>query len=176
MENNTFLSVAVVISTHGLRGQVKIFSQVENFEDLALNDCIFDSENKNIKFLSVKKTGKTDVYIVKIDNINSIEEAEKYIKDKLFSKKEFLNKNNDFLLIDLIGMEVFQKDANGDEVVIGIVSNVVKYGTNSMMEIEFNIDGNKIDELVPANFNFIEKIDLDKKRLLLKQYDLFLVK
>ena len=49
------IHIGTITSTHGLKGQVKIFSHINQFEDLALNGKIANVSNHIIKFINRKK-------------------------------------------------------------------------------------------------------------------------
>ena len=60
---------------------------------------------------------------------------------------------------------------NCDKVKIGVVDKIVNYGRGPMLEIINDIDNTKIQQLYPATFDFIDEINLQKKYLILKKYE-----
>ena len=84
------IKIGTIISAHGLKGHVKIFAEIGQFEKLLLANKIFTKNGDIFVSTSCKKTNKNDVYIVGIKDCNKIEDVESAIKTELFLKKEDL--------------------------------------------------------------------------------------
>ncbi len=161
------IKIGTIISTHGLKGHVKIFAEIGQFEKLLLANKIFTKNGDIFMSTSCKSTNKNDVYIVGIKDCNKIEDVESVIKTELFSKKEDLLEKDKILVSDLVGLDLL----NNDKVKIGVVHKIVNYGRGPMLEIINDIDNTKIHQLYPATFDFIDEINLQKKYLILKKYE-----
>ena len=131
----------VVLDTHGLKGNLKIKKIAKDLEDdLLFSDVYvkvqcFDSSKKNeYQKIRLKKLHKhKDLLVVNIDQIESISDVQKYIKQKIYIKKSDLQLENDeFFIDDLIGMHV----QNNEKEIIGIVHNVCNFGASDIIEIK----------------------------------------
>ena len=158
MSEKNLICIGRILSTHGLIGNVKLESFCENVTDI-FNYELFDKNYNKMSCKKVAKTNKYNVFIVKFENINSIEEAEKYRNFEIFTKKDNLEEINDnqVYINDLIGMVV-----NGDNKT-GIVNDVYNYGAGDSIEILW--DDNKKLESIPFTKDFIKKIDKENKIL-----------
>ncbi len=165
----SFTKVATIISTHGLKGTVKVFSEINSFKNLIINNSIKDKNNHIFEVESCSATNKKDVYLIQIKNVNYIDEAKKYINNELFADSENFKKSDEILVLDLLGLTVFCiMDAH--QIEIGFVSEILNYGQGSMIEITSKTTNKKIPLVYPATFDFIEKINLKEKYLILKNY------
>lgn len=143
--------IGKILSTHNLKGDVKLLSYCENPEDI-FNFSLYDKNNNEMKFRKIGLTSKKNIFLAKLENSNSIEEARKYINSELFIKRENLEKTkeNETYINDLFNMKV---DGDGK---IGIVENVYNYGAGDVIEIRWE-KNNKL-ESIPFNKNFIKEI------------------
>ena len=67
----------------------------------------------------------------------------------------------------MVGLDLL----DSDKVKIGVVHKIVNYGRGAMLEIINDINGKKIQQLYPATFDFIDEVNLQKKYLILKKYE-----
>jgi len=99
--------------------------------------------------------------MVTFNNYNNINEVLKYKGEYVFINKEDLELNsNQYLNEDLIGLEVITQNKS-----LGTLKKIEKYSSKyETLVVENN--GKRI--LIPYNFDIIEKIDLDNKKILVK--------
>ena len=143
--------IGKILTSHGLVGNVKLESFCENPSDI-FNYELFDNVGKLLHCKQVGKTSNNNVFLVKFDHINSIEEAREYKNFEIYTKRSnFKNlDNNQFYVDDIIGLKV---QADGKS---GIVDNFYNYGGGDTIEVKW--DNNKI-ESIPFNNNYIKKIE-----------------
>ena len=110
MENmEQFLRVGVISSTHGIRGEVKVYPTTDDPERfLDLDEVILDTGREH-KILEIEgvKFFKNQV-ILKFKGYDNINDIEKYLKKDLLVDREHaveLGENENFIA-DLIDMEV----------------------------------------------------------------------
>ena len=112
INKNEWLTVGLITSCHGINGQVKIKS-LSDFEERFLKPGIrwLQQENEpplKIELISgFKQPGKT-TFIVKLQGINTRNNAEKLKKFKILVKTDILPelKKEEFHLLELINLEV----------------------------------------------------------------------
>ena len=150
------LEVGKIINTHGLRGEVKIQSWTDSpdvFEDLGY---VFVSGKLIDQKLTIKqvKYQKNNI-IVKFDEINTIEEAERYKNCVLTADRDMLGDLPEgvYYIADLIGLKVQTEDGT----VLGTVTDVFQTGANDVYEV--SRPENK-PLLLPAIPNVVRRIDL----------------
>ena len=107
------LQVGVITSTHGIRGEVKVFPTTDDPNRFRkLKQVILDTgkEQLDMEIASVKFF-KNQV-IVKFKGIDDINDVEKYRKAGIYVTRENAVPlgENEYFIADLIGMDVFEED------------------------------------------------------------------
>ncbi|MDR2777246.1 MAG: ribosome maturation factor RimM [Rickettsiales bacterium] len=145
------IKVGKILSSHGLSGNVKVISFFETPEDI-FRYRITDSNNSDLNGVRVGSTGRKDVFLVKFEHINSIEEAKIHNGTELFVDTEDLPPllENEIYIENLVGMSVVAGDRRGT------VSSLVNYGAGDVLEIEWNSGGS---EYIIYNEDTVEKVD-----------------
>lgn len=152
------LQVGVITSTHGIKGEVKVFpttNDAERFRKLKkviLDTGIekIDMEIEGVKFFK-------QFVIVKFKGIDSIDEIEKYKGKSLFVTREdaVKCKKDEYYIADLIGIEVVEESGSP----FGKLKDVMETGANDVYIIEMN-DGREV--LLPAIRQCILDINIEK--------------
>ena len=148
---NNLVLIGKILTSHGLNGNVKVESYCEEPQDIfSYNICSKNGESMPCK--QVGKTSNPNIFLVKFDKINSIDEAKEYKNFELFIKREDLEDLNDnqFYVNDLIGMKVVADNKEG------IVDSSYNYGAGDVIEVKWN-DGKM--ESIPFNDNYIKNIE-----------------
>lgn len=162
MENmEQFLRVGVISSTHGIRGEVKVYPTTddpERFRDL--DEVILDT-GKEHKILEIEgvKFFKNQV-ILKFKGYDNINDIEKYLKKDLLVDREHaveLGENENFIA-DLIDMEVVTDEGK----VLGTLTDVIETGANDVYAVK-TPEGKEI--LLPAIRDCILDVNVDEKRM-----------
>lgn len=157
MEN--LLRVGVISSTHGIRGEVKVYPTTdEPARFKKLKTVILDTgreqlevEIQGIKFVK-------NMVVLKFKGFDSIEAIEKYKgKDLLITRDKAVNLGPDEnFIVDLIGLKVVTED--GEE--FGTLADVMKTGANDVYQVKRK-DGKEV--LLPAIKECILDVDLDER-------------
>lgn len=157
MEN--LLRVGVISSTHGIRGEVKVYPTTdEPARFKKLKTVILDTgreqlevEIQGIKFVK-------NMVVLKFKGFDSIEAIEKYKgKDLLITRDKAVNLGPDEnFIVDLIGLKVVTED--GEE--FGTLADVIKTGANDVYQVKRK-DGKEV--LLPAIKECILDVDLDER-------------
>lgn len=155
-----YLEAGKIVTTHGIRGEVKIMPYTDTPELLCEFDRLFISKNHDEIFIEKSRVFKNMV-IAKIEGINTVEEAEKLRNKMLFMHRDDLELDEDtYFIQDLIGMEV--KDADSG-FVYGKITDVLQNGANDVYVIE----GDK-EYLVPAIPDVVISTDIDNNIMLIR--------
>ncbi len=156
------LQVGVISSTHGVRGEVKVFpttDQVQRFKKL--KEVILDtgSEQKVLKIESVKFFKQ--FAILKFEHYDNINDIEKYKGKSLYVTRENAVKlqKDEYFIADLIGMSAVSDD---DEALKGTLTDVIETGANDVYVIALE-DGREL--LLPAIKECILKVDVEGEQL-----------
>lgn len=156
MEN--LLQVGVITSTHGLKGEVKVFPTTDDknrFKDL--KEVILDTgkEKLNIEIQGVKFFKQ--FVILKFKGIDHINDVEKYKKSSLLVSRENAVKldEGEYFISDLIGLKV----VTDEDTDLGILIEVLFTGANDVYVVEGQ---DKKEILLPAIKDCILNVDIDK--------------
>lgn len=163
MENmEQFLRVGVISSTHGIRGEVKVYPTTDDPERfLDLDEVILDTGREH-KILEIEgvKFFKNQV-ILKFKGYDNINDIEKYLKKDLLVDREHaveLGENENFIA-DLIDMEVVTDEGK----VLGTLTDVIETGANDVYAVK-TPEGKEI--LLPAIRDCILDVNVDEKRMI----------
>lgn len=161
-----FLQVGVISSTHGIRGEVKVFPTTDDaarFKKLKKVLLDMGKEQLELEVQSVKFFKQ--FVILKFKGIDNINDIEKYKgKSLLVLREDAVPLGRDeYYIADLIGMEVF----TGDER-FGVVKDVMETGANEVYIIDSDMHG---EVLIPAIRQCILDVDVENKKMQIRLMD-----
>ncbi len=154
---NEMIYIGKTVSTFGIKGELKVIS------DFEYCDKAYKVGNKvlinNIEHIISSIRYHKNYVLLKIDNLNNINDILKYVGFNIYIKRLDLNLSKDeFLYKDLINSEVIDED----DTKLGKVIEVVK-GINVLIKVK----GTK-EFYIPLIDNYVKRFDLDKKILYTK--------
>ena len=160
MSKKNFIEIGSFVGVHGIKGEVKLKSFTEIPENIFSFKEIFIESSKNpIKLKFIRKVKQ--IFICKIENIETRSEAENFKGLKLFISREILPKLTDeeFYHSDLLNFEVYNLNKES----FGKVISLEDFGAGLLVEVKKN---NKTFYL-PMGKNFLKKIDYKDKQIIL---------
>ncbi len=155
-----YLEAGKIVTTHGIRGEVKIMPYTDTPELLCDFERLFMGKNHDEIYIEKSRVFKNMV-IAKIEGVNTVEEAEKLRNKILYMHRDDLELDeNTYFIQDLIGMEV--RDAENG-FVYGKIKDVMQTGANDV----YVIQGDR-EYLVPAIPDVVVSTDIDNDIMLIK--------
>lgn len=156
-----YIEIGQIVNTNGLKGVVKVnpfTDDISKFEDLKYVYIQLKNELKKVKIEQVRYN-KNQV-LLKLEGIDSIEEAEKYRNFYLKTEKESQEDlgEDTYYIIDLIGLDVYS-DKNE---YLGKIEDVFPTGSNDVYVVKDNL-GKQI--LIPAIADVVKEVDLKNKKM-----------
>ena len=156
-----YIEIGQIVNTNGLKGVVKVnpfTDDISKFEDLKYVYIQLKNELKKVKIEQVRYN-KNQV-LLKLEGIDSIEEAEKYRNFYLKSEKESQEDlgEDTYYIVDLIGLDVYS-DKNE---YLGKIEDVFPTGSNDVYVVKDNL-GKQI--LIPAIADVVKEVDLKNKKM-----------
>lgn len=153
-----YIEIGQIVNTNGLKGVVKVnpfTDDISKFEDLKYVYIQLKNELKKVKIEQVRYN-KNQV-LLKLEGIDSIEEAEKYRNFYLKTEKESQEDlgEDTYYIVDLIGLDVYS-DKNE---YLGKIEDVFPTGSNDVYVVKDNL-GKQI--LIPAIADVVKEVDLKK--------------
>ncbi len=151
------LRVGVISSTHGVRGEVKVFPTTDDPKRFKkLKTVMLDTGREKLTLNIEQVKFFKNMVILKFKEFNDINEIEKYKgKDLLINRDQAVKlAPNENFIVDLIGLKVVTDEG----VEFGTLKDVMETGANDV----YIIDGNDGKEyLFPAIKQCILNIDLE---------------
>ena len=150
------LQVGAISSTHGVRGEVKVFPTTDDVKRYSKLKEVILGEGSMAPLLHVESVKyQKNMVIVKFKEYNSLNEVENLRGKNLYVTRENavkLNKN-EYFVADLIGLSVIDEAKN----IKGTLKDVMPTGANDVYIIELE-DGNEL--LLPAIKDCIKEVDI----------------
>lgn len=159
-----YLEAGKIVTTHGIRGEVKIMPYTDIPELLCDFDRLFLGKNHDEVFIERSRVFKSMV-IMKLEGIDSPEAAEKLRNKILFMHRDDLELDDGtYFIQDLIGMEVRDADSG---FVYGKINDVMQTGANDV----YVIGGGEREYLVPAIADVVVSTDIDSNIMTIRPLD-----
>ena len=155
-----FLQVGVISSTHGIRGEVKVFPTTDDAARFKkLKKVLLDTGKEQLELEVQSVKFFKQFVIVKFKGIDNINDIEIYKGKSLLVPREdavALGKD-EYYIADLIGMEVFTEEGR-----LGVLKDVMETGANEVYIIDSDRHG---EVLIPAIKQCILDVDIEGKRM-----------
>lgn len=156
--------IGVITSTHGLKGEVKVFpttDDVRRFE--LLKDVLLETKDSPLHLTVERVRFFKGRPILKFAGLNRIEDVEQFRGRKLLVKREdaLPLEENEHYIGDILGSTVFLKDGSR----YGVLQDVLRTGANDVFEIQKE-DGSM--EYLPSIKEVILEIDAVEKKIIVK--------
>ena len=149
-----FIKAGEIVTTHGVRGEVKVLPWIDSPEDLCDFDrCRIDGKEVVMEQVRVQKTCN----LVKLQGIDTVEEAQKLRGKTMELFREDIDEEVIFAA-ELIGMEVF---AEGKK--IGKITEVLSYPGNSVYVVK-----GQYEYMIPAVNQFILETNMEENTMQVK--------
>ena len=151
--------VGVITSTHGIKGEVKVFPTTDNVKRFKKNMELILDTGKEESLLTVESVKFFKQFVIlKFKGIDNINDIEKYKgKDLLVNREDAVAlEENENYVADLIDLKVVTDDGQ----VLGYLTEVMETGANDVYVVETE-DGREL--LLPAIRDCILDVDLDEE-------------
>jgi 16S rRNA processing protein RimM len=150
------LQVGVITTTHGVRGEVKVFPTTDDPARFKkLKKVILDTGKEKLELEVAGVKFFKNMVILKFKGIDNINDVEKYRKKSLYVTREnaVKLKRNEYFIADLIGLKVISDE--GED--LGTLTDVLQTGANDV----YIISKEGVDDiLVPAIRDCIQDVDI----------------
>ncbi len=155
------LKVGVITTTHGVRGEVKVFPTTDNAERFLELEYVLLDTGRELRRLDIKNVRFfKNLVILKFDGIDNINDIEKYKGKDLWIPREEAQElgEDEYYIADLQGLNVVLEDGTG----FGTLRDVMETGANDVYIIDSNEHG---EVLLPAIKECILDVDLEKNTM-----------
>ena len=159
-----YFEIGQIVNTVGLKGEMKIIPFTDDLDRFTeLKEIYIDFKKELLLFEIEKVRFQKNLVILKLKDIDSIEEAERYkgFYIKIERKQARKLPEGTYFIADLIGMTVYE-DENKKE--LGILEDIYNNGAQDIYVVRTK-EGKQI--LLPATKEVIKKVDLENNEMII---------
>ena len=159
-----YLSVGKIVTTHGIKGEVKIKPETNDFSRFSVGSKLYigqDNEHISNHILIDSSRFQKDMVLLTFNNINNINDVLKFVGLNLYIDIDEVRLDGEIYYDDLIDCTVI---VNNEE--IGTVIDVIEVPQGEILRIKKK-DG-KVS-LVPYVDEFVIDVDIDKKKIVINR-------
>lgn len=149
-----------VVKTHGLKGEIVIFLDVDHPETYhEMESVLVDINGKLVPFFIESLHMQGDRAITALEDIESIDDAKELVGKNLFLPLKSLPAlpEGQYYYHQLIGFDFYDQDKY-----LGKVKEVYEMPTNHLLYVDYN--GTEV--LVPAEDEILETVSLPEKKII----------
>lgn len=158
-EYDHVLQVGAITSTHGVRGEVKVFPTTDNVKRFSKLKEVELETKEGLKTIHIESVKYFKQFVIlKFKEYQSLNEVELIKGSRIFVTREHAVKlqKDEYFIADLIGMKVIDEELELE----GKLIEVLQTGANDVYEIELS-DGRQF--LLPAIKDCIKKVDMEQQ-------------
>ena len=155
----TLIKIGKIVNTHGIKGELRLLSKFPYKDKVFINNMKIYIDKKDIEVINTYSKHK-NFDMITLKGYSNINEVLKYKGKYVYvDNNDIVLDNNKYLDEDLIGLNVIYEDNDK-----GIITDIERYDKTVL----FNIKGNDKEYLIPYNDNLIDKIDINDKKIYIK--------
>lgn len=166
--NSELISVAKILNFHGIKGEAKLgFSKGRESQIEKLKKVYAKKDEQYTELTVTAVRFHKHFAIVKFKEFATVNDVEEFKGCDLFLTKEEIEENlenDEYLIRDLIGMDVFDEDG----CLIGIVSAVGENLANDIISVK---DNNSKEHLVPFVKELVPVVDLKNRKIVVNNIE-----
>lgn len=150
------IEIGTIVSTRGLDGTLKINSSFSKNDFIDLKTCFVENEEYKVKFLS----GKSGFLFVKLEQVEDVNIAQSLKNKKIFVKRKNISlKNGEYLVDDLINMQVF----TDENLFLGYLCDIENFGSKDI----YTVKNSKKEYVFCLIDGLIENVDYENNKMIL---------
>ena len=156
-----YLRVGIIINTHGIRGEVKVYPTTDDVKRFKkLKDIILDTgkeqltlEIEGVKFFK-------QMVILKFKGIDTLNDVERFHQKSLYVTRAnaVRLRKDEYFIADLIGIQVYDEENKK----LGTLEDVLATGANDVYVIKL-VDGREL--LLPAIKQCILDVNVENRSM-----------
>lgn len=162
-----YLEVGKIVGTHGLKGEIKVFPWCNNVDFInQFKKLYLDNNNtkKEINVLSSKKASNKNISILKLESVDSKNQADLLRGEILYIDREDAELDEEeYFIQDLIGMDIC--DVDSEKKKYGKLEDVINTGANDIYQVK-GIDNKEY--FIPVIDDVVKEIDIENRVIYIK--------
>ena len=155
--------IGVITSTHGLKGEVTLRIDNEQFDEIEeLNYFLLDINDKLIPYFVENITFHSSKSFVLFQDLKTLEAANQFVGISAYLPLDLLPEKdgNDFYSHEVVDFLVIDEE-KGE---LGKVQEIIEYPTQSLIQIVIN--GKEV--LIPIHDDIIQDVNREEKKIYIK--------
>ena len=159
MDLSDMLRVGIVINTHGIRGEVKLWPTTDDVNRFHKGLVLYLDAKEGAKQVTVSSVKNfKNLVILKFEGIDSINDIERYKGCDLYVSREdaIPLAEGEYYVCDLVGCDVVEEDGTR----VGTLTDVMTTGANDVYVVTTDA---KKEVLLPVIPDCIKKVDIAAK-------------
>lgn len=156
-----FLQIGVISSTHGIKGEVKVFPTTDDVNRFKkLKEVYLDTGKERLTLHPESVKFFKQFVILKFKEFDNINDIEQYRNKSLLVDREHAVKlrKDEYFITDLIGLNVI----TDEERQLGVLKDVLQTGANDVYIVETD-EGREV--LLPAIKECILDVDIENGKV-----------
>ncbi len=156
MEKKKYLECAIIINTHGVRGDIKLESLCDSPAVLAGLKRVFLCESGEYKEIRVLHASIFKSFVLAtLEGVDDMDKAMALKGKTLYAAREdFKLKKGDYFIADLIGLQVIDNISGR---VYGTVTDVINRGASDIYVVKTESG----ERMMPAVKEFVKRVDIE---------------
>ena len=163
MTKDTCFYVGKIVKTHGLKGEVTLRIDNEQFDEIEeLNYFLLDINDKLIPYFVENITFHSNKSFVLFQDLKTLEAANQLVGKSVYLPLDLLPEKdgNDFYSHEVVDFLVIDEE-KGE---LGKVQEIIEYPTQSLIQIVIN--GKEV--LIPIHDDIIQDVNRKEKKIYIK--------
>jgi len=154
--NKDYIYIGKIVNTHGIKGELRLLSDFDKKDLVFKSDFEIYIGEEKVKEAIASYRHHKEFEMITLVGYNNINEVLKYKTKSVYATRNSLEMNSDeYLLQDLIGLEVFENEEK-----LGKVIEIVYNSLNPLLYIE-----SYKNFYLPINGAYIKKVDLERNKI-----------
>lgn len=157
-----YLEVGEIVSTHGIKGELKVKIITDNLERFKKNNKLYLGDNKEIVTINSSRTHQ-GMMLITINNLTNINDVLGYVNKMLYIDRDEEIDKDAIYFDDLIDCKIIVNDNE-----VGVVKDVYDLPQGPLLEVKLNEcnNGKEVIKLVPYVSEFIKETDIENKKII----------
>ena len=152
------IRIGKIVNTHGIKGEIRILSKFPYKDKVFIKGMKIYIDKDNVEVINSYRKHK-NFDMITMDGYSNINEVLKYKGKYVYVNREDIKLSDNYLDEDLIGLDIYIDDEYK-----GTLMNIERYDKNVILVI-------KKDKEYLIPYRLIEKIDMDNKRIYIKNIE-----
>jgi len=153
------IQIGKIVNTHGIKGELRLLSKFPYKEAVFRKDMIIYINKDNKEVINSYRRHK-NFDMITLNGYSNINEVLKYKGKYVYiNKEDILLDEDNYLDEEIIGLTVIYEEKEK-----GIIKNIERYDKTTLLVIK----NNDKEHLLPYNNDIIEKIDINNKKIYIK--------